>query len=193
MRIHQVPVFFLAALFAGLFTASAVAAQATVTDLDGRPIDLFRSAAATKATVVLFLRTDCPISNRYAPELRRLHGRFAAAGVAFWLAYAGRDVRSAAVRDHVAGFELPGRVLRDPRHALVDRLGATVTPEAAVLDGRGRLAYRGAIDDRYSGFGVERPEPAKRYLEDAVAAVLGGRPVATPVTRAVGCFLEDLR
>jgi hypothetical protein len=37
--------------------------------------------------VLVFVRTDCPISNRYAPELRRLQDRFAPRGMAFWLVY----------------------------------------------------------------------------------------------------------
>ncbi len=35
------------------------------------------TAAATVPTVLVFTTTDCPISNRYAPEIKRLTAKFA--------------------------------------------------------------------------------------------------------------------
>src|SRR5881296_1094780 len=49
-------------------------------DLAGRPLDPFDSANA-KAVVLIFVGTDCPISNRYAPEIRRLDEEFVRSGV----------------------------------------------------------------------------------------------------------------
>ena len=43
------------------------------------------TAAAPDLTVLVFTTTDCPISNRYAPELRRIEDRFASDGVDFVL------------------------------------------------------------------------------------------------------------
>ena len=45
--------------------------SASVVDLDGRPADPFR-LAGSKIVVLLFVRTDCPISNRYAPTIQDL-------------------------------------------------------------------------------------------------------------------------
>jgi hypothetical protein len=89
-------------------------------------------------------------------------------------------------------FGLAGTIeaLRDPRHALVRRVQASVTPEAAVVV-EGTVRYRGRIDDRYVELGRERPAPTTHDLEDALTAVLSGRPVARPTTQAVGCFIAD--
>jgi hypothetical protein len=157
--------------------------------LQGGPFD---GAAGARVNVLLFLSTDCPISNRYAPEVQRLHEKFAPRGVAFWLVYPNPAESDEAVRDHAAAFRFPGRVVRDPRHALVRRAKATVTPEAAVFEAGGRILYRGRIDDRHVNFGVDRPAATTRDLDDALAAVVAGRAVAQPETRAVGCFLADL-
>ena len=35
---------------------------------------------ALAMTVLIFISTDCPISNRYAPEIKRLHDEFAPKG-----------------------------------------------------------------------------------------------------------------
>ena len=64
-----------------------------------------------------------------------------------------------------------------------------MTPEAAVFDAAGRLAYHGRIDDRYVDFGVDRPAPTTHDLADAVTAVLAGAPCRAPVVPAVGCAI----
>ena len=56
----------------------------TVHDLAGQPVDPLANQHA-RAIVFVFLSADCPISNRYAPELRRLQEKFAPLGVRFWL------------------------------------------------------------------------------------------------------------
>ena len=175
-----------------LLTAALTAGQLRLPDLSGRLVDPF-AVESSRATVFLFLSTECPISSRYAPELRRLHDRFASRGVAFWMVYPNAAESAADIEDHMNAFAYPGRALRDPRHEAVRLTKAAVTPEAAVFDGEGRLVYRGRIDDRYVDFGLDRPTPTKRDLENALTAVLSGRSVEEPVTRAVGCFLVDFQ
>jgi hypothetical protein len=141
--------------------------------------------------VLIFASVECPISSRYAPEIRRLHERFAGDGVRVSLVFANPHDTPAAVRDHAQAFGYRTDVVLDPRQDLVKRTGATVTPEAAVFDRAGRLVYRGRIDDRYAGLGVDRQTATTHDLEDAIAATLAGRPVARPFTQAVGCYLAD--
>src|SRR4029077_9945651 len=92
----------------------------------------------------------------------------------------------------MAAFAYAGaaQALRDPEHALVKFVGATVTPEAAVYAG-GRVVYRGRIDDRYVDLGVERPAATQHDLADALAASLDGKPAPHPPPQAVGCFIAD--
>jgi hypothetical protein len=163
-----------------------------VQTLAGASVDPLQAPAGTKAIVFLFTSTDCPISNRYAPEVRRLAETFGSKGVVFRLIYPNPAETPAAIREHIAAFQYAGaaEALRDPAHALVKLAGATVTPEAAVY-AAGRLAYRGRIDNRYVELGVERPSATRRDLADALAAVLAGKPAAPPTTQAVGCFIAD--
>jgi thiol-disulfide isomerase/thioredoxin len=162
-----------------------------VQTLAGAPVDPLQAPAGTKAIVFLFTSTDCPISNRYAPEVRRLAETYGAKGVVFRLIYPNPAETPAAIREHMAAFQYVGaEALRDPALALVKLAGATVTPEAAVY-ANGRLAYRGRIDNRYVELGLERPAATQRDLADAITAVLAGRPVAAATTQAVGCFISD--
>ena len=97
------------------------------------------------------------------------------------------------VRDHVREYALPLPVLRDPRHALVRRAEATVTPESALFAHGGALAYHGRIDDRQVDFGEARPAPTRRDLEDALDAVLAGRAPAQATAPAIGCAIASAR
>ena len=158
-----------------------------VTDLDGRAVDPL--AAAVPATVLIFTAVDCPISDRYAPEVRRLASRFRAAGVATWIVYANAGELPAAARAHAAAFAYGLPVALDPDGQLATQARTAVTPEAAVFDAGGRLAYHGRIDDRHVDFGVDRPAPTTHDLADAVTAVTAGVAVARPSVPAVGCAI----
>ena len=159
-------------------------------NLSGERVDPL--AAGDPAGVFLFMRSDCPIANRYAPELRRLHETFSSRGVRFWLVYVDPQEETEAIERHAEEYQVPGEILRDSHHDLVRLTGARVTPEAAVFDAGGRLVYRGRIDDRYPDFGKARAQPNRRDLKLALESVLQGEPVAEPETRAVGCFIADL-
>src|SRR4051812_17114623 len=82
--------------------ASAAGAPPLVIDSNGKPLDPFASAA--KARVFLFVRTDCPLTNRYAPELRRIASDFASRGVEFWLVYPDRAETASGIEGHIAEY-----------------------------------------------------------------------------------------
>jgi hypothetical protein len=176
-----------------LLPASAASAQEAVR-LDGGPGDPRVMPRGIKAIVFLFTSTDCPISNRYAPEVQRLTTAFGSKGVLFRLIYPNPADDAAAIRQHMSAFAYAGstQAFRDPEHALVTVASATMTPEAAVFAG-GRLVYHGRIDDRYVDLGLERPSPTTHDLADALTAVLSGKPVAHPATQAVGCYIADFK
>jgi hypothetical protein len=161
--------------------------------LSGAPLDALQAPAGTTAIVFLFTSTDCPISNRYAPEVRRIAEEFGSKGVVFRLVYPNPSEDANAIREHMAAYAYAGVVegVRDPKLALVKFVGATITPEAAVVVG-GRVVYRGRIDDRVVDLGRERPAPTRRDLFDALTAIVAGRPAPHATTQAVGCFISDL-
>jgi hypothetical protein len=175
-----------------LILGSAIAAaDVRLPDLDDRAIDPFKLPAGTKAVAFLFVSVECPISNRYAPEVRRLHDKFTAQGVAFSLIYPNPMEPVAAIRRHLEDYSYPMRALRDPRQELAKAAGATITPEAAVFDSHGSLLYRGRIDDRYVSLGVERPIASRRDLDEALTDIVAGKAPRQATTQAVGCFIAD--
>ena len=161
-----------------------------VVDLTGTAVDPLNSDA--RAVVLIFVRADCPTSNRYAPEMQRIYEQFSPEGISFWLVYVDPAQRPDVIERHLAQYSLELNVLRDLEHELVARVGAKVTPEVAVFVADGNLVYRGRIDNRYSDFGKGRAQATRRELVTAIRAVLDGDTVVPSRTPAVGCFIADL-
>jgi AhpC/TSA family len=143
------------------------------------------------AVVFILARTDCPISNRYAPEVQRLMEEYSA-HVDFWLVYPDPEESPGQIAQHVHDYGYRCGVLRDVTHQLVDLVGAEVTPEASVFSPTGRLVYSGRIDDRYADFGKTRPQATIHDLERVLLAIIAGDHVASTRTRAVGCPIPEL-
>ena len=167
-------------------------APASWPDVDGLPQRPLATAERA-ATVLLFVATDCPISNGYTPEINRIAGEYGPKGVAFFAVHADLSVEPDAARTHAAEFGYRCPVLLDADQRLARRVGATVTPEAAVLGPDGRVAYLGRIDDLYAGYGKRRHAPTSRELRDALDAVLAGRPVARARVPGIGCEIPPAR
>jgi thiol-disulfide isomerase/thioredoxin len=140
-------------------------------------------------TVLVFTTTDCPISNRYAPEIQRLANKFG--NVSFVMVYPVASDTPELIDAHRKKFAYAMEFRRDEKHELVKKTGVTVTPEVAVMKD-GRMLYRGRIDDRYVDFGKDRPQPTVRDLERSLEAIIAGKAVPVSETRAVGCILSDL-
>jgi hypothetical protein len=162
------------------------------TNLDGEKKQPFADPNA-RAFVFVFVRTDCPIANAYAPELQRLHERFAARDTAFWLVYIDRDETASALRDHLHRFRLRIPALHDTTHSLVQFCAPQRTPEAVVFSRDFRKVYSGRIDDRFTAYGKQKERATKHDLADAIEATLDNRRVAESRVPAVGCPIVDLR
>ena len=158
--------------------------------LDGTPFDPLADREH-ELVVLVFVTPDCPVSNRYAPELSRIAASTPTERVAWWLVYPDPDVRSEAIEAHRREYALTMPALRDPEHVLVARAQAKVTPEAAVF-ANGTLVYHGRIDDRVPEFGRAKPQPNVRDLQDALTNVLAGKAPHRDSTTAVGCPIADL-
>jgi thiol-disulfide isomerase/thioredoxin len=176
------------AIFFASFTPAGYGQNAE--DLTGKPVNPFREASG-KAVVLVFLRTDCPISNRYAPTIQELSSRYSGKA-AFWLVYPDKKTLAADIQKYLLDYKYTLPALRDPQRALVGQSHVQVTPEVAVFNARSRLIYHGRLDNWYEDFGRSRPAPTTHELDDAIRAALSGKPPATGVTDAVGCYISDL-
>jgi len=169
-------------------------------DLQRNPIRTL-AGPGVRVVVLIFAASDCPISNRYVPEIARLSREFGAAGakhptVKFWWVFPNPGDTAAVVAQHDREFAIHESVLLDPRQKLVALAHAAITPEAAVFAVRGGEldeVYHGRIDDRYITLGQERPQPQRHDLESAIQAVLHGKAVSQPEGPPVGCSIVFLQ
>jgi hypothetical protein len=145
-----------------------------------------------KATVFIFVATDCPNSNTYAPVLAHLHREYSPRGVAFFNVYSDPAETSSTVGKHDADYQTPFRALLDPHQKLARETAARSTPEAVVLGPDGRQLYRGRIDNRFVEPGKTRYQPTESDLQEALDAILQGKPAPHPVTRTIGCAIPGL-
>lgn len=144
-----------------------------------------------KAVVLLFLGRECPVSNGYAPEYRRLEETYARQRVGFYGIHPDPEITAEQAAQHAAEFRLPFPVLLDPKQVVARQAGIKVVPEAVVLSPLGQLLYRGRIDDLYLPGGKRREEARTHDLEEALKAVLVGQRPRVSVTQAFGCPLPQ--
>lgn len=153
-------------------------------------------ASSPRATVWLFISTDCPICNGYQPEIERLRMRFAPRGIEFVGVYAEVPLGRSEMEAHVAKFGMKYPVRIDTDRAIQQRLGARMVPEVVVTagapDSSGNPAaflYRGRIDDQWPERGSRRPSATVHDLERALEAIVAGRAPAVRTTTPIGCVL----
>jgi hypothetical protein len=162
----------------------------------GEPLALF--APKGNASVMFFIATDCPISNWYAPTIQQVCRDYASRGVDCTLLYEDVDLGKtpatldAAVRTHLREYRYGAMTAAvDRTRVVAKRAKATVTPQVVLVDSTGTIRYRGRIDNGYADFGKPRRHVTSDDLRVSLDAVLAGRPVPTPETDALGCYITD--
>lgn len=146
-----------------------------------------------KATVFVFVATDCPNSNTYAPILSRLYREYSPRGVAFFNVYSDPSESSSTVLKHDTEFGTPFAALLDPHQTLARATGARSTPEVVILGPGGQQLYRGRVDNRVVELGKARHKPTENDLQEALDAILEGIAAPHPVTRAIGCAISGIK
>ena len=144
----------------------------------------------TKGTVVVFTCNHCPFAKGYEDRLIALAKEYQAKGFGF-VAINSND--PAVSPDD--GFDqmvtrakeksLPYPYLVDGSQEIAKAYGAQVTPHVFLLDADGAVKYRGRVDDS-----LKEPEIKSHDLKDALDAVLAGKPVPNPTTKAFGCGVK---
>ena len=145
------------------------------------------------AAVLVFVSPGCPLGDKYLPRLGELAKEYQSKGVLFFGVASGAGETAKELKRWAAERQVTIPILHDEGNTLADALMVERSNEAILVDLRGTLRYRGAIDDQY-GYDASLAEPRHTWLVDAIDAVLDGQPKridprATPVQ---GCRLTKV-
>ncbi|MGC4044072.1 MAG: redoxin domain-containing protein [Armatimonas sp.] len=149
--------------------AEPVVAAITITDLSGKSYE----TGSAKATLLFFLSNECPIAQRYVPKVRELAQSYQSKGVTTFVVNASGADSTASFKKWATERKLTMPLVKDTDGKLAGQVGATLTPEAVVLDPTGAVRYVGLVDN----------------APEALEAVLTGQPVKKPRVLAKGCFI----
>ena len=165
-------------------------ADVALTDVDGKR-SMLVGLAGTRGAVIVVRDAECPATQRYSPRLVELEKTYGAKGFTFTYLDVTPHTRDAAKAD-AAKYGLTGRTVLDADRRGVNALRAAAATEAFVIDTRGTLRYRGAIDDQF-GIDFHRDSARETYLRNALDRMVAGRDVGRPSTEAAGCLLPTDR
>ena len=154
-----------------------------MTTSEGAPAELGALVKQHDATVLVWWSSSCPCVTRYQERVEALRDAFPADRVAFAAIASNADDDAAKARAAAAeqGLTLP--LIMDPAGGLADHLGVRSTPSVVVLDRGGNVRFKGWIDNERT------TEESGRiaYAEEAVRAVLDGKPVPHKASPVYGC------
>jgi hypothetical protein len=167
---------------------SAGIASTKVRDLNNQLATL--AFVEHKPYVIIFLGTDCPISQKYVSRILSLKksykGKIEIIGV-FPSSYSVKQVQ-----EFKKEYGIDLHLFIDDQMLLVEKLKATVTPEAFLIS-KNDLIYAGAIDNWFYDLGKYRTETTENYLQNAIDSLLLGKIPAINKTEAIGCVIQTSR
>ena len=158
--------------------------------VDGKEVSI-AEVAGKKGTLVIFACNGCPWVKAWEKRMVEIGNTYTKRGIGVIVINANDAERSPA--DGYAEMQQRAKE-RGMRYAYVmdgtsdvaRAFGATRTPEVFLFDAGGKLVYHGVIDDNAH----EPNKVTKRYLRDALDAVLAGKAVAVTETKSLGCTIK---
>lgn len=156
----------------------------TLPDVDAKDRTL-KSLSGKTGTVLLFISVQCPVSNAYNERMAKLAQEFKDKGIAVIGINSNVAEDAAAVKAHAGQNSLSFAILKDPGNKIADRLGATRTPEAYLLDANNKLVYHGRIDNNQNALLIESND-----LRNAIEALIAGRAIEKAEAKAFGCTIK---
>lgn len=139
----------------------------------------------SKAIVLLFIATECPVSNAYNERMASIYEKYKGKDVAFIGINSNKAESKSDIKDHAKENNLNFPILKDEENIIADKLDASVTPEIYILNSKFEVLYQGRIDDSRNAENIKN-----RDLENALNEILSGKKVTNDRTKAFGCTIK---
>ena len=160
--------------------------EPAILDLNGVRIPISEGCV-----VLVFLDPDCPIANACIPVLNALSVQFRGRGVRLVGVYTDPAFDPKRLWGHRRDFSIQFPVVQDRSGRLVRVAGASYSSEVAVLNGPGKILYRGRIDNRVAEDGRVRLKATENNLRNVLERLGAGETGPFPEQKGFGCFLPE--
>ena len=160
----------------------------TLKDTMDKPHSLKDLSREKKATVVMFISTECPVSNDYNERIIALYNDYKEQGVQFIGINSNRNESVKEIAEHNKANKFHFLVVKDLNNEIADNFKARRTPEVYLLDEKRILRYHGAIDD-------SQKTPQTHYLREVLELVIAEKeiPADRKETKPFGCTIKRVR
>lgn len=170
-----------------------VADDFSLKNIDGKMVSMANFGDA-KGFIITFTCNTCPYAVMYEDRIIELNEKYASKGYPV-IAIMPNDPNKkpgdsfAAMKQRAKekGFSFPYVI--DADQSVFPKFGATKTPHMFILQktkSGNVVKYIGAIDDNYK----DATAVKTKYVENAVDALLNGKEIKEPITRAIGCSIK---
>jgi peroxiredoxin len=139
----------------------------------------------SKAVVIIFIATRCPVSNGYNERMEKLFEDYKDKNVTFLGINSNKQESVDEIAEHAKKNDLHFTILKDPGNKIADEFEASFTPEIYVLNSNFEILYHGRIDDSRRGDNIQHQD-----LRNALNEILADKKVSFQETKAFGCTIK---
>lgn len=139
----------------------------------------------SKATVIMFIATRCPVSNAYNERMANLHDAYKDKGIQFVGINSNKQEDIKEIKKHAMENKLNFTILKDHNNIVADKYNASVTPEVYVINSDHELLYHGRIDDDR-----REKEVKSKDLRNVLDKIVANEDVEFVKTKAFGCTIK---
>jgi len=142
----------------------------------------------SKAIVIMFIATECPVSNAYNKRMAKIYNQYKEKKVAFVGINSNKQESVSDIKSHSEKNGLKFTILKDDKNKIADMFAASFTPEIYVLNSSTYdILYHGRIDDSRDESNVESND-----LANALDELLAGKKITIAKTKAFGCTIKRI-
>ncbi|MEW5799013.1 MAG: thioredoxin family protein [Bacteroidota bacterium] len=159
----------------------------SLNDYNGKKISL-SDYKDSKAIVLMFIATQCPVSNAYNERYNGLYNDYSGKNVAFVGINSNKQESIDEIKEHASDNKFKFTILKDINNIIADKLDAQRTPEIYVVHPTTlEVLYHGRIDDSQRETNIKSKD-----LRSALDEILAGKPVTVKETKAFGCTIKRI-
>ena len=158
----------------------------TLKDYEGKEHSL-SDYKNSKVIVLIFVATECPISNAYNSRMEAIYNDYKGKDVAYLGINSNKAESVMSIKEHAKENGLTFTILKDEKNIIADQFDASVTPEVYVLNSEFQVLYHGRSDNSRKEADVETKD-----LRNALDQILDGKEVTISNTKAFGCTIKKV-